>query len=302
MSGVPGRWFVESRGHLPEQDYVWQPAGAGGGDGPGAAELLARGCRGRPVYDLIDDAASSLLLYCAGDARPGADPLWLLLLTGLRGDGSGTGDHMGRGIRCSVLGTGSGPLPPEELLAVAREFLLGRLDGPLPVGYGRPAGTPGFAVDADGWAGLLERAVSALASEPPAPDASYGPYGPDLIRVDQDTPGNRRRAAASLLELTEQTGRGMFDPGRAHLLGGGGLPRTAGGRPLLVVTSLLGKDGLWPLAPLQALSRRVDRALDSDVRRENGQAAFRRLKNPLGGLLALTGLVLAAVTAVTVFR
>ncbi|MEV8533640.1 hypothetical protein [Streptomyces sp. NPDC051211] len=295
-------WFVESRGRLPEQDYSWQAAGAGGQDVRAAAQLLARGCRGNTVYDLIDDSASSLLLYCAdggnGGAGTAAAPVWLLLITGLRGAPDDRTDHMGRTIRASVLGVGSGSgsgLPPADLLAVAHRFLLGGLSGPLPVEYGLPVGTAGFAVDAAGWEALLAETRAGL----PAGPEPAGPYDPGLIRVDRDTADTRRRAAAILLEVAQQAGDGAFDPAKAQLLG-------KEARPLLVITSLLGLKSLRELRPLHALSPRVDGRKDSHVQRESGLAASKSIakafSRPFGSLFALVGLALLAVSVLAVWR
>ncbi|QES46780.1 hypothetical protein DEJ50_01835 [Streptomyces venezuelae] len=286
-------WFVETRGYLPDQDYSWQPAGAGGQDARAAAELLARGCRGRSLYELIDDSASSLLLYCAdGGAGTWAEPVWLLLITGFRRAAEDPTDHMGRTIRASVLGTGTGRVPPEDLLAVAHRFLEGRLTGPLPVEYGLPDGTPGFAVDPEGWAGLLQEAREGLPAEPP--QASR--IDPDLIRVDRDTADTRSRAATILREVDEQARTGVFDPARARLTGG--TPR-----PLLVVTTLLGEDSLLALRPLHALSPYVDRRKESNVHWEGSKAqGFFSWALGVKSLLAAAGLALLAVAAVAVWR
>ncbi|MER5931983.1 hypothetical protein [Streptomyces sp. NPDC002054] len=294
-------WFVETRGYLPDQDYSWQAAGAGGQDARAAAELLARGCRGRSVYELIDDSASSLLLYCA-DGRSGgyggAGPVWVLLITGFRRAAEDPTDHMGRTIRASVLGTGTGHVPPEDLLAVAHRFLEGRLTGPLPVTYGLPDGTPGFEVDPEGWAGLLDEARTELQDEPP-PAALINP---DLVRVDRDTADTRSRAAAILREVDEQARAGVFDPARAQLTGG--TPR-----PLLVVTTLMREDSLLALRPLHALSPYVDRRKESNVQREAGnsivQGFFTKVAGTWGAVFALAGLAglaLLAVAAVAVWR
>ncbi|MFE9650362.1 hypothetical protein ACFYO0_40945 [Streptomyces sp. NPDC006365] len=278
-------WFMQSRGRLSHQDYSWAPATAPGTGVPSPGNLLAQGCGGRSISDIVDDSKSSLLLYTLRE-RPDRKQVWILLMTGLHPTVTAESDHMNRDIRVSVLGAGTGPVPPSELAAVACLFLTGGLQSGVPVSYGlRDA--KGFAVDADAWAEVIARATDLA-----VPPADRVP-GPDTVLLDTDSPANRQRAAGMLVDLTSRVAAGDFSAGKARLVG-------TEARPFLVVTSLLGAESLKRLMPWCGLSERVSGQELAHVSKEWGRNKVRAItgKGVTSGLAVYAVLtVLAAIGA-----
>ncbi|MFF0445175.1 hypothetical protein ACFYT4_01945 [Streptomyces sp. NPDC004609] len=285
-------WAVQSCGALPEQGYTWLPAGEGTGADP---DLLIEERAGRSVSELIDDTRPSLLLYAVRQRR-GLEPRWILLLTGLRPPRAGS-DHMNRAVRATVLGTAQSAAPPADMLAVACLFLAGSLEDRLPLDHGLPAATPGFAVDPARWAALLTEAGERMprAGDLPAPQE---------IRTDTDSPATRGRAAGMLAALAghtaaqrtpaEQAARNRFGLD-ARLVG-------SDARPLLVVTTLLGRDSLQAVMPLYGLGRRITGEDVLPLRQARGALLTRELragwKNWTLGVLAALAAALAVLAAV----
>ncbi|MFE7898166.1 hypothetical protein ACFU3E_11745 [Streptomyces sp. NPDC057424] len=196
-------------------------------------------------------------------------------------------DHMNRDIRVSVMGTGTGSVPPRELAAVTCLFLTGGLRGGVPVVYGLQD-AKGFAVDAEAWSDVMARATQLA-----VPPADRVP-GPDMVLLDTDSPENRRRAAGMLVYLTSRVAAGDLSAGRARLVG-------SDARPFLIVTSLLGAESLKRLRPWCGLSERVSGQEITHVSKERGRNVVRACtgKGVTLGLAVYAVLtVLAAIGAV----
>ncbi|MDG5807606.1 hypothetical protein P9869_34115 [Streptomyces ossamyceticus] len=281
-------WFMQSRGRLSHQDYSWAPATAPGTGLPSPENLLARGCGGRSISDIIDDTKSSLLLYTLRE-RPDRQQTWILLMTGLHPAATAESDHMHRDIRVSVMGAGTGTVPPGELAAVACLFLTGGLQDGVPVLYGL-RDDKGFAVDGEAWAEVIARATRLA-----VPPADGVLPRPNTVSLHTDSPANRRRAAGMLVYLTSRVATGDF-AGKARLVG-------TDARPLLVVTSFLGAESLKSLMPWCGLSERVTGQELAHVSKERGWNVVRSLtgKSVTLGLAVYAVLtVLAAIGAMIV--
>lgn len=254
-------WFMQSRGRLSHQDYSWAPAMAPGTGELSPEDLLAQGCGGRSISDIIDDTKSCLLLYTLRE-RPDRNQLWILLMTGLHATATAESDHMNRDIRVSVLGAGIGPVPPSELAATACLFLTGGLQNGVPVSYGL-RDDKGFAVDSEAWAEVIAGATQL--EVPPADEVPR----PNTVSLDTDSPANRQWAAGMIVYLTSRVAIGDFS-GKARLVG-------TEARPFLVVTSLLGAESLRSLMPLCGLSERVTGRETAHVSKERGWNVVRAL-------------------------
>ncbi|MBL1083650.1 hypothetical protein JK359_17025 [Streptomyces actinomycinicus] len=280
-------WFVQSRGRLPTQDYSWTPVRPQAASGLSPDALLAQGCAGRSIGELIDDSKPSLLLYALRESSH-RQQVWVLLMTGLSsGETAAERDHMNRDIRVLVLGVGTGPHPPHGLTAVASLFLTGGLRAGVPVSYGLE-GAAGYAVDAEAWGAVVERATRF-----DVPPADRVP-GKHMVVLDRDSPANRRRAAGMLSHAQRCFAQGTFEAGEAGLVG-----RKA--RPLLVVTTLLGRESLKTLRPWYGLSQHVGEQQVVGLRRALGDSVVDCIKG-VGSVFVVFAVltVLAAACAMSV--
>ena len=208
-------------------------------------------------------------------------------MTGLSPEKTTERDHMNRDIRVLALGVGIGPYPPPMLTAVASLFLTGGLQAGVPISYGL-AGAAGYAVDAEAW-----DAVVARATRLDVPPADRVP-GRHMVALDKDSPANRQRAAGMLNHAQRCFTQETFSAGDAGLVG-------HKARPLLVVTTLLGKESLKSLRPWYGLSQHVGGQEVVGVRRALGDSVVDRIKGVGSVFVVCTVLtVLAAAGAMTV--
>ncbi|MBG0850540.1 hypothetical protein I2W78_01380 [Streptomyces spinoverrucosus] len=275
-------WFLHSRGRLSEQDYSWVPAQPRQTGAPAPEELLARGCGGRSIGELVDDSKSSLLLYALPEFAY-RQQVWILLLTGLAPENTAERDHMDRDIRVTVLGVGTGPVPPRALTDVAAHFLTGGLRT-VPLFHGLEGAT-GYGVDAGAWDAVVARAAE---FEAPRSDRVSGKH---MVVVDTDSPANRERAAGMIAHATRCFAQGTLSASEARLVG-------SQARPFLVVTTLLGTESLKSLRPWYGLSRHVVRQEVVGVRRALGDSLKDRLMG-MGSALAVCAVLTVLAVAGT---
>ncbi|WP_119581013.1 hypothetical protein [Streptomyces europaeiscabiei] len=279
-------WFVQSRGRLPTQDYSWMPVRLQDASALSPDELLAQGCAGRSIGELIDDSKPSLLLYALREFSH-RQQMWILLMTGLFPEKAAERDHMNRDIRVLVLGVGIGTHPPRGLTAIASLFLTGGLRAGVPLSYGLE-GAAGYAVDAEAWEAVVTQAIRL---DVPPTDRVSGKY---MVALDKDSPANRQRAAGMLSYAQRCFTQGTFSASEAGLLG-------SKARPLLVVTTLLGKESLRNLRPWYGLSQHVGGQEVVGVRRTLGDSVVDRIKG-MGSAFVMCAVltVLAAAGTMTV--
>ena len=176
---MPATWFFKSRGPHADQDYTWQPAGAG--TAAVAHEIVRDGYDGRPCFDLVDDELPSLLLY-------GEHGRLVLVVTALMPPGS-PADSRQRPIRVTLLGVADAgdEAGCRALTGVAAAALLDRLAGDLPMRYGA-AEPHGFSVGG-GWPDVAARAgrrLTSLAELAPPADARDSVLAPDTEQFRRD--------------------------------------------------------------------------------------------------------------------
>jgi hypothetical protein len=191
---VSARWFVQTRGSLPSEDYTWCAIGAAGPDG--ADGIIARGYRGRGCFSLVDNERPGMLLY--DDGGNGT----VLLVTGLVSPVRPV-DYQGREIRLNLLGVAAPGHERDQraLIAVAVSALRDKLTSDLIVSYGTAGG---FSVDQERWSGFVEQTVTELA------EMAEVEADPKKIAVRKDTDHNRDKTAGELGGQYRQVGQDLL--------------------------------------------------------------------------------------------